>query len=243
MDRSAARRPSKPRPKLRRGTNRTPDSAKATRCRRKFLRYFPGGFTNADYLASERDYKWETHDRWMEMLGPAEFRRLIRRREFSEIAQRAIRVEQSSAWSMIFSFEKMSLRDAVRSGEGAQLFAEGLDYFLHGRGLLRNRFTAWVNVLDALPRKQTRVLTWPTATVFGFLAQPQVHLFFKPNVTRRAAAAYGFELPYTSRPGWATYEKLLELAGLLKRDLRDLKARDMIDVQSFLWVLGSDEYP
>jgi hypothetical protein len=26
------------------------------------------------------------------------------------------------------------------------------------------------------------------------------------------------------------------------RDLGDLKPRDMIDIQSFLWVLGSEEY-
>jgi hypothetical protein len=26
------------------------------------------------------------------------------------------------------------------------------------------------------------------------------------------------------------------------RDVRDLKPRDMIDIQSFFWVQGSDEY-
>ena len=33
----------------------------------------------------------------------------------------------------------------------------------------------------------------------------------------------------------------LELAALVKRDLADLRPRDMIDIQSFLWVQGSDE--
>jgi len=28
----------------------------------------------------------------------------------------------------------------------------------------------------------------------------------------------------------------------VRRDLRDLKPREMIDMQSFLWVQGSDEY-
>jgi hypothetical protein len=32
------------------------------------------------------------------------------------------------------------------------------------------------------------------------------------------------------------------LADRVARDLRDLRPRDGIDVQSFLWVLGSDEY-
>jgi hypothetical protein len=57
-----------------------------------------------------------------------------------------------------------------------------------------------------------------------------------------AAEKYGYEWPYRSRPNWETYASLLELAALVKRDLGDLEPRDMIDVQSFLWVQGSDEY-
>lgn len=37
---------------------------------------------------------------------------------------------------MIFSFEKMALRDAIRTRDGARLFAEGLYEFRHGRGAL-----------------------------------------------------------------------------------------------------------
>lgn len=36
---------------------------------------------------------------------------------------------------------------------------------------------------------------------------------------------------------------LLDLAAVVRRDLRDLKPRDLIDGQSFLWVQGSEEYP
>jgi hypothetical protein len=35
---------------------------------------------------------------------------------------------------------------------------------------------------------------------------------------------------------------LLDFAGRVREDLADLKPRDLIDIQSFLWVLGSDEY-
>jgi len=99
-----------------------------------------------------------------------------------------------------------------------------------------------VEVLAGLPRRQTRVLTWPLATVFGFIAQPQTHMFLKPNVTRAAAAAYGFDFRYASRPSWETYASLLEFAATVRRDVRDLRPRDMIDLQSFIWVQGSDEY-
>jgi hypothetical protein len=217
-------------------------SAGALRCRRKFLRFFPDGFQDEKYVAWERGYKWESHERWEEALGKAEFRRLLRESEFTEIASRAMRVEQRSRYSMIFSFEKMALRDAVRSEAGARSFAEGLYDFLHGTGSLEHKFERWCEVVAALPRKQTRVLTWPLVTVFGFIAQPEAHIFLKPKVTRIAAREYGFDFHYQSRPSWETYAKFLEFAAVVRRDQRDLRPKDMIDIQSFLWVQGSDEY-
>ncbi|MCA1567832.1 MAG: hypothetical protein LC803_19735 [Acidobacteria bacterium] len=215
----------------------------ATACRRKFLKYFPKGFSDETYLSWERDYKWESHERWEEALGQPEFRRLLREGAFAEIAARAVRVEQRSRHSMIFSFEKMALRDATKSEEGARRFAEGLYVFLHGAGGAARRFERWVDTVDALPRKQTRVLTWPLVTVFGFIAQPDRHIFLKPNVTRTAARAYGFDFRYKSRPDWDTYSNFLQFADTIRRDQSDLKPRDMIDLQSFMWVQGSDEYP
>jgi hypothetical protein len=217
-------------------------SEEAMRCRRKFLRFFPGGFHGEKYISWERGYKWEAHERWEQSLGQAEFRRLLRARDFTEIASRAVRVEQQSRHSMIFSFEKMALRDAVKSEEGARAFAEGLYDFLHGAGSLERRFERWCETVAALPRKQTRVLTWPLVTVFGFLAQPDTHIFLKPMVSRNAAREYGFDFHYKSRPSWETYANFLEFAATIKRDLKDLRPRDMIDIQSFMWVQGSDEY-
>ncbi len=214
----------------------------AMSCRRKFLRFFPGGFHDEKYISWERGYKWESHERWEESLGQVEFRRLLRAREFAEISSRAVRVEQQSRHSMIFSFEKMALRDAVKSEAGARAFAEGLYDFLHGAGSVERRFERWCETVAALPRKQTWVLTWPLVTVFGFIAQPETHIFLKPMVSRIAAREYGFDFQYKSRPSWETYANFLEFAATIRRDLSDLRPRDMIDIQSFMWVQGSDEY-
>ena len=213
------------------------------RGRKKFLRYFPGGFRDETYIEWERGYKWSTHERWEESLNRAEFGRLLDNVEYAEVAARAVRTEQQSRHSMIFSFEKMALRDAVKSAAGAKQFAEGLYEFLHGDGEMQIRFTRWCAVVAALPRKQTRVLTWPLVTVFGFIAQPKLHIFLKPTVTRSAADVYGFDFRYDSKPNWETYSNLLKFAATVREDLRDLRPRDMIDIQSFLWVQGSDEYP
>lgn len=189
----------------------------------------------------ERGYKWKAHQEWNAALPEATFRQLIADRKYSDIAARANRIE--SRTHLLFSFEKMALRDAVRTPAGAKMFALALCDFLHGDGPMQNRFDNWVGAVAHLPRIKTRVLTWPVITVFGFIAQPNMHFFFKPMVTREAARRYGKEMAYTPRPSWTIYKALLDFVATVRADLRDLQPRDLIDLQSFLWVQGSDEYP
>ncbi len=213
---------------------------RALACRKKFLEYFPDGFRDETYLETERAYKWKAHRQWEADLGREGIKRLLRSRDYSEIATRAVRIE--SRTNLLFSFEKMALRDAVSDPAGARRFAIGLERWLYGTGDRDARFGEWCDAVRSLPRRQTRVLTWPLVTVFGYVARPRTEMFLKPNVTRRAAAAYGFDLRYVSTPQAETYASLLAFAHRVRHDLRDLRPRDMIDIQSFLWVQGSDEY-
>ncbi len=215
-------------------------TAAANRCRKKFLRFFPQGFRDETYLDWERGYKWAAHETWMETLDQRTHRALIRAGDFDEVARRAVQIE--SRTNLLFSFEKMALRDAVRMPGGAETFARALYEFLYGRGNTQRRFERWCDAVGSLPRRQTRVLTWPLVTVFGFIARPEEHIFLKPNVTRVAAREYGFAFDYRSKPNWQTYESLLSFAAQVERDNADLEPRDMIDLQSFIWVQGSDEY-
>lgn len=216
-------------------------SPAAKRSRRKFLRAFPRGFRDETYLDWERNYKWEAHKEWRQSLSKPLFARLIKAKKCSQIAATAIRIE--SRTNLLFSFEKMALRDAVRSADGARDFSIALFDLLHGSGSLEARFDKWISSLAKLPRRQTRVLTWPLATVFGFIAQPNRHFFFKPRVTQEAARRYGAELHYAPRPSWRVYKSLLNFVRMVRSDIGDLQPRDMIDLQSYLWVQGSDEYP
>jgi hypothetical protein len=218
-----------------------PLSKHAQRARRKFLRIFPRGFRDPDYVDLERAYKWNAHLAWEGALSRRNFSSLLRLGRFREITSAAVRIE--SRTNLLFSFEKMALRDAVKNEAGSKLFATALFDLLYGRASFERRFNRWIEAIETLPRRKTRVLTWPLVTVFGFIARPEEHFFFKPTVTREAARRCGVELPYTSRPSWDIYKALLSFVVEVRRDIRDLRPRDMIDMQSFLWVQGSDEYP
>ena len=204
------------------------------------MRFFPHGFHDEKYQAWERGYKEAAHLQWEEALGRKEFSSLLSRGKFAEIAAAAVRIE--SRTNLLFSFEKMALRDAVKSTAGARTFAQGLFQFLHGPGTPKRKFADWCDTVRKLPRRQTRVLTWPVVTVFGFIAQPDRHIFLKPKVTRLAADEYGYDFVYQSQPSWEVYANLLGFAQKIRADLCDLRPRDMIDIQSFIWTQGSDEY-
>ena len=181
-------------PRLRNG--RTALTKGMRHARAKFLRYFPKGFRDSLYEDWERGYKWTVHERWAETLDQTYFRKLLKAGKHREIAAQAVAIEART--NLLFSFEKMALRDAVKPLAGARTFAQGLYDFLHDTGDMEHRFTTWCEAVAELPRRQTRVLTWPVVTVFGFIAAPAItsfssrpshekrpqHLEFPSNIAR-----------------------------------------------------------
>ena len=221
----------------------SPHTVKAARkrCISKFLHYFRKGFQDEKYIGWERQYKSVAHIQFQQKLDVKTFKELLSAKAYETIAQTAIQIESKT--NLLFSFEKMAIRDAIKSKEGAKQFASGLFQYLYSGGSIQQRFENFVESLSQLPGKQTRVLTWPLVTVFSFIAQPEKHIFLKPKVTQRAAEKYKFDFDYISPPNWDTYESLLAFAEQIRSDTKFLRPRDYIDLQSFIWVIGSDEYP
>jgi hypothetical protein len=211
------------------------------KCLKKFLYYFKKGYNDPKYIAWEREYKEAAHRQFQEQLNKSSFQSLIKEQQFESIAQMAVKIE--SRTNLLFSFEKMALRDAVKSLDGAKIFAIGLFDYLYSNKSLKERFETFVTVVEKLPRKQTRVLTWPLVTVFGFIANPKEHIFLKPKVTKIAANKYNFLFTYTSKPNWNTYQSLLQFAEQVRKDTLIYQPKDYIDLQSFIWAMGSEEYP
>ena len=90
----------------------------AALCRRKFELFYPEGFEDETYLVAERSHKERAHLEWEAELGAADFRKLLARGEFRQVADIAVRIESRA--NLLFSFERMALRDAVRTPAGAR---------------------------------------------------------------------------------------------------------------------------
>lgn len=218
-------------------------------CIQRFLKAFPRGFYDQNYISWERDFKWSAHEKWQELLNKKEFKRLMSDGDYEEVVRRAISVE--SRTNLLYPYERLALSEAIKDRDGAFIFAKGLYQLLFSTADLSKRFTKWcesfdelpgIKVAGSLPRNKKRVTSWPVLTVFGFLARPETYVYLKPEETKTAAHNYGFSFNLDFKPSWEGYARYLQFCEEIRTDLKRLKARDMIDIQSFIWVQGSDEY-
>src|SRR5688500_11107945 len=195
------------------------DAAGLRRAQRRFTEIFPGRFRDEDYVDWERDYKMAAHAAWNELLSQRELERLLRARAFGEVGARAIAVYARPKLNYLALYEWMALREALADPAGARRFAPALHELVYGGGDFRPRFEQFIDTLDELPQRQTRLCKWPVATLYPFIARPDEHLLLKPNLMKRAAATFGADLRYHSRPNGDTYAAALDVARALRTAL------------------------
>jgi hypothetical protein len=200
----------------------------------RFLERFPQGFYGEKYLEQERNYKVAAHELASQLLGKQVFANMLKTHDFDEICKRALRV--SNATNLIFPNEKMALKDGLSTTPAKKLFSESLHQLLFGPDDLEPRFKTFCSALE-----EVNAAKWTTATYFPFLLFPKQHIFLKPSITQSAAALSAFEINYRPQLNWLTYKCVLVFAEHLRQQLADLKPRDMIDVQSFMWCIAPHE--
>jgi hypothetical protein len=191
--------------------------------RNRFLRIFPEGFSAPLYRKEERDYKLKAKAK-LDVTVPLE--RALTETGLAEAIMPAL------GTNLLHSIENAKFREALKGPLGDQ-FIRGAAIFAEGdlaRGLAQME--------QAL--RPHEVANWTAVTYFPFLWRPAIHMFLKPEVTRKYAECVGhaFSHTYSSHLKPATYECLLNLVSMTVREISDLRPADHIDIQSFIWVVG-----
>jgi hypothetical protein len=195
-----------------------------------FLRRFPGGFEDPKYARFERAYKVAASDLLKQTLSAEELNPLLSGGYYAEVCRRALAVIGRT--NLVFPNEQMALRDGILGeGGGAAPFARALADLLYGSSSSQDRFERFWKMLEIISAPK-----WTIATYFRFLAEPETQMFLKPEATKAAAEACSFELNYRQDLNWRTYERLLTFSAFLKDAIQDLRPRDMIDLQGFIWI-------
>ena len=210
------------------------------RAREKFLAVYPEGFSSKTYQEEDRKPKEEVVRLMEELLGEEQMAQLLEAENWEEVGSRAIKV--LTATKLVVPSERKSLKEALQDQDLAEKFSRTLCDLLYGFGSqregdeeegLRRRFERYVACL-----KEMQSAKWPIATYFLFMRFPEEHMLLRPTFAQRAARAFGFDLRYRAEISWLTYARLLELSRAILRDIGELDARDMLDVQAFMWKLA-----
>ena len=172
----------------------------------------------------------------VKLLGPDSLEQLLATGQYSEICVRAKRVVNET--NLIHQYEKIWLSNGLSTEANQQAFSEGLHALLYCDDTPQKRFEQFAEMLYRI-----QAAKWPVATYFQFIAFPETQIFVKPEVTKHAADVLGLSIDYRPELNWSTYSKVLHLAETLRsklsRDGREsLVPKDMIDVQSFIWVIA-----
>lgn len=139
------------------------------------------------------------------------------------------------ATNILSPFEVKAVHKAFLKGDesGTRVLGTTLAFMANPTML---SFKTMAEAVSQLPADGGKVFTWPIVTLLPFLADPKRFIALKPTNTELMAARMNTDLKYDTIPNWETYDAALRMANQLQGRLAPLGAKDMIDVQQFMWI-------
>ncbi|MEM8857832.1 MAG: AAA family ATPase [Chloroflexota bacterium] len=193
------------------------------------------GFTHADFVSDEIDYKRKAVAKTRELIGRKAFKELLAAGNYDEIISR---IEKACRLTNLMYIAQ------PRNGDLAILYADGLNKWefcqqiyslLHDERPSPDRLDSFSEycTLNNLPNR------WPFATYLLFMNRPSAEVFIKPRVAKWFMQFMGFGEIYVSDLSADMYERYKKSWHGLKGELGnfgDYPSKDMIDIQSLIWV-------
>lgn len=189
-------------------------------------------FQTRSILLSERDYKEKAARECSLLLNEETIKCLLESGNYSEVVNRALSIIKKT--NLIFLQERIVLFDNLKDSGNHKLFAESLYKLMYAPEKNGAHFNSFVEVLG-----QLNSCKWTIATYFLFLMAPSEHIFVKPRNIQHTAKVFLWRDPYRSEPSWETYKRIYNFVLEVQSSLRDngLCPNDLIDVQSFMWLI------
>ena len=194
----------------------------------RFKSQFPTGFNDPRYLNQERDYKVRAQ---LLLNRTAPVQDAATGSGFVEPI-----VDVCHSTNLLHPrFERPRLVDALRGPDGDNLV----------RRLARFALGDW-HELAAIARicRPFQAAIWPVVTYLPFLwdsNRRNVILRHKPTANFATRVGHPFPSVYEAHLNPAVYESLLDLFHNVSDEISSLNPRDVIDLQSFVWVVSEYE--
>ncbi len=199
-----------------------------------FRKLFPTGFEAPDYLSGERDYKVVASEALVAAFGNGRGLALLEEGRVEAVVTQVLSLDTTNL--MHPRWEKPRLAEALRDLEVARAYFQAVFALTDAQTVTPALFNALALSVEALKSEHGPIARWPATTVLPALLRPDRFLFLRPTQVKEAASRVGMALDYKAAPNWKTYASALGVAANLMERLRPLGARDLLDVQTFIFV-------
>lgn len=191
-----------------------------------FLKHFPSGFSDESYLGpkGERGVKLAAKAALEDVLTPEA--------ALSATLEQCLAIKPAFRGDLFHRVELAKVGDMLATPE-----APG---FLRGAALVtRGEVAAGLNLISESVGQHMQP-SWTLATYLPSLWDPSRNIALKIQATQTVAGWMGhrFCVDYVAQLDPAVHASLHDFAQKVETAIADLKPRDMIDVQSFIWVVA-----
>ncbi len=197
-----------------------------------FTQTYPGGFADEKFADNDLRNKRAALEVFNANFGDGRGAAMVDEGKHAEIASALDGIYRAT--NILSPFEVKAVHKAFLKGDESATKVLGYTLaFAKGPGL--PSFKSMAEAVSQLPADGGKVFTWPIVTLLPFFADPKRYMALKPTNTELMAARMAFDLKYDSTPNWETFDASLRMAAQLFEKLAPLGAKDMIDVQAFMW--------
>ncbi len=194
------------------------------------------GFQDERFIEDEILYKESIIDDAKEILSKDELSRLLDEGNFDEFFNRVEKIGTHKNNNLLY-------RSIPNSGDLAILYDKNLNRtsfcksfyeLIYGKGDIESRLDAYLEYIQ----KNNLKNKWTFPTYYLFIIFPETEMFVKPDIFKWFLGLFGIN--YSSKPSVEFYGKIKEITNALKDSLSHYGPKDMLDIQSFIFVAYSE---
>ncbi len=198
--------------------------------------HYPGwnGFDHPVFYKDEIGYKQATIDKARRVLAKSELRRLLAEEQYAEFIRRLEVIGKDNNLLYQSIPNKGDLNILYRLTSEKRGFCSAMFKLLYGKGDSPERlghYLTWVKQVG-LPSK------WTFPTYFLFICHPESEIFVKPEATEVFLRLFGINDKIRATVTPSKYALIRDIAQSAMGMLAEYRPRDMVDIQSVLWVCG-----
>lgn len=205
----------------------------------QFLATHPEGFADPGYQAAGkgRAGRWRAAQAaWTKRMGKGELEKLVEEGDVEGFVARAREIDGKVA-ALHPPADEGAVAAALADEELARPFMLALAELVAVPSPGRARFDRLFAAARALPVEPPH--QWLVATLFPFLAAPERHALVRPRTTFLGADRLGCDVRADPSPNWTTYAATRAVQGQLLERLAAQGAKDLVDVEAFLYVTAT----